>query len=220
MRVEISLDQRSIRRWQVELVRRLSKRSGVAVGVRWASQDATATPSCIDTLFRLERAVHGVPDGLSLAAEATDFAPYVGEGGVRPDLVIDLAGGQPSAGARRWRLTFDGEAGEVPALAALLDGRGPVVTVSDSETGAVLARSLPGTESPDILVASFEELLGRVTALVVSALDGSGPMLDARQEAGEVGCARVAAFGAATLPRAALARMTGLASRRARPRIG
>ena len=131
MRLEVRLGRRGLRRWHRDLLDRLGARPGVAVGLRWTDPAGPPFPSCIATLFALERLIHGLPEGRSAPLRVADFARFAEAGGVEPpDLVLDVSGEEGVAGlARTWRLTFDGAPGEAAALGALLAGRNPVVAV-------------------------------------------------------------------------------------------
>lgn len=209
MHVEFCIDQRSLRRWHIRLVDQTSRMPGIAVGIRWAPPSQEPLPSCVEGLFSLERSLHGLAPGRAAPAEPADLALYVGEGGVAPDTVIDLSGGHPAAGLRRWRLVFDGMGGEAYALGALLAGRSPHVSVVDSRSGAPVASVRPRIESPHVIVTAFEEVLGRTAALIRSAIAGTGEDDGIAPESAGLSCASVAWLGTKALARTTLHRISG-----------
>lgn len=221
MRIELCLDQRSIRGWHLDLVERLGRDPGIEVGIRWATPSARPLPSCVEVLFALERVLHGTPLGCAAPREPGDLVRHVGRGGVEPDLTIDLSGGSPAAGRRRWRLTFDGQSGEEAAIAALLAGRMPVVALAEVETGRVVASGRPGAETPHIVVSAFQEVLARTTTLLLGAIRSHGVRLDGASEpALATSCGGVALFAGKALARAALHRIYRLLYRTPHWRTG
>lgn len=220
MRVELCVDQRALRRWHVDLVRSVRDEPGMEVGIRWAEPALAPLPSCIPLLFDLERLVHRVPPGASGPADPADLARYVGRGGIRPDVVIDLTGAKPAAGLRRLRLTFDGAGGEAPLLAALLGGRMPVVALVEADTGFVAASGRPGTERPQVVVAAFEDVLARAGSLVLAALRPGAGTVGPAASADALSCGTVALFGAKALARAAVHRIYRLLTRAPHWRTG
>ena len=220
LRVELGVPQMFLRRWQVELARRLDSLPGVSVGTRWSKQLDDQLPPCIGTLLSLERVLNGVRADLTAPATPTDLFAYVGTGGVDPDLVIDLGGGHPSAGQRRWRLTFDGEAGDGPILAALLARRAPVISVSEVVGGRIVAEARPGLPVGDTVAQGFEAIVARAISLVLTAVGGGGAPLRLQTLPSRLSCN--AAVGRATraLADAALARLSLATKEPTRARTG
>lgn len=206
MHLELCIDQRALRNWHLDLLRRLDRLPGFSVGIRWAPP-AEPLPSCVATLFALERIVHRARSPGTELVEPTEVARHVGEGGVEPDIVLDLAGSLPVAGRRRWQLTFDGHAGEAAAIAALLDGRTPQVAVMDCGSGEVLACGHPGVEMPHVTVAAFGDVLARAITLVESAVLQRPVSRPGEPVAATLSCGDVARVGAKAMARAALHRI-------------
>jgi len=70
---------------------------------------------------------------------------------------------------------FDGAAGEVALLAALLSGRAPRVEIVDAgDSGRLLAAGLPALETPDVLARGLDMVLARTIQLVVQAVRECG----------------------------------------------
>lgn len=185
VRLEVRLDRRSLRRWHHELVSELARRPDLDVAVRWSDGPSRPAAREVERLLVLERWLHGLPSGRSAPVDERLFRPF--DGVPRPDVVLDLAGdddrGRPPDDADgdvpTWHLTFDGGIGEHAALASLLQGRPPVVRVVDLAAGRTLAAGRPGSETPGVIVAAFEDLLARCTELVLAAVDGGGvPQLE------------------------------------------
>jgi hypothetical protein len=172
MRLQIQLDKDALRRWHLELVDALRAKGDVVVAVRWSSGDPQGMPADVERLFAVERRMHRLPPGRSTIATSTDFEGYV-ERMEDPDLVVDLSGGtQEVAAATTWRITIDGQPSESVAVSTLLSGRWPAVEVVDVADGPVVG-GRPGSETPGIIVAAFEDILARCTDLILAALDGA-----------------------------------------------
>lgn len=220
MRLELCLDQGSTRRWHLDLLRQLAGVPDLETGIRWASEKPEPLPSCVSTLFSLERLLHRLDRGGFEPVGPEDLAQHVGHGGTDPDIVLDLAGGRPAAGRRSWRLTFDGAAGEVPLVAALLSGRTPLVAVTDVASGEPVALGQPGTETPHIIAAAYDDIVARAATLIVSAVTERGARLDRAAETSTLACGDVALFGTKAVARAALHRLYRLLTRAPHWRTG
>src|SRR5829696_4979253 len=130
MQIQVRLDRTALRRWHLDIVRALHA-NDVAVTVRW-SASSHPVPRDVERLLAVERWLHRLPPGRSARVGAEAFERYVyraGDPDPDPDLVLDLAGEAGTTASATWRLTFDGEPGEMSAIAALLSGRFPVVEV-------------------------------------------------------------------------------------------
>lgn len=170
MRVHVRLNPRALRRWHHEVVAALGARQDLEVGVQW-SEASQPMSRDVERLFALERVLHGLPsDGRSGTVSRALFAPYAA-GREQPEMVLDLVGDATDE-ARTWHLTFDGGAGEDALLGSLLSGRPPVVRVVDLAIGRTLAAGRPGSETPGVTVAAFEDVLAGCTQLLHGALDG------------------------------------------------
>lgn len=220
MRVELGVSQASLRRWQVEIACRLDRLPGVSVGSRWSRAVGEPLPVCANTLLGLERALHGSPAALTIPAEPTALSPYVGHGGTNTDLVIDLGGGTPVSGQRRWRLTFDGGAGDVPIVGALLDGRAPVVALVDAIDGGIIAEALPGLPDDGSVASGFEAVMARTVNLVVSAVGGGRGRLRMTASPSTVSCNDAVARATRSLSEAARARLSRIGRRPTHARTG
>jgi hypothetical protein len=173
--IELHLDPSALRQWHLDLATALTRRPvPTSVSVRWADGTEDLDPR-VERLFRVERRVHALgPRGAARvsASRFSGFAPAPGT----PDLCLDLAGTTARPASPLWRLEFDGVAGERAAVASLLAGRFPVVSLVNGD-GRTVASGRPGSEYPGILAASYNDLLAGSIQLILAALDGRRPVL-------------------------------------------
>ena len=175
LRVSLRLTGTPPRRWHMELLEQLSKLPSVEAFVDGMSGDWTsATNRRLERVLSLERTLHNRPDGPASLVEASALARYVGNGDQSADVVIDLTP-LPLVDQRVWRLLFDGQAGESAGLAALRSRRVPIVTLVDA-AGTVLAAARPGSESPGVLVAAFDDLLMGCLSTIVRSVRSAPPV--------------------------------------------
>ncbi|WP_193311280.1 glucosamine inositolphosphorylceramide transferase family protein [Georgenia satyanarayanai] len=172
MRLAVRLDPSALRRWHLELVTALAGRTDLDVAVRWSTPPRPVARE-VEGLFTLERLLHRLPPGRSARLAGERLAAYLAPDGTA-DVVLDLVG-DDGAASPTWHLTFDGHAGEDALLGALLAGRPPAVRVVDLAAGRTLAAGRPGSESPGVTVAAFEDVLAGCTRLIHAALDGGAP---------------------------------------------
>ncbi|GAA1426497.1 hypothetical protein GCM10009616_01210 [Microlunatus lacustris] len=169
MQVEIRLADSPLRRWHLELVDRLASLPHVeAIVTSSPGADVRRNrPGGIEAVFAVERLLHGRVQGLS-----APVAPVPsGDRSRTPDVLLDL-GAAPADDPAAWRLEFDGQPGEAAALAALRQGRPPLVRVVRHDRTVVVA-GRPGSESPGVLVAAFDDLLAGCVTLLVKAVSSS-----------------------------------------------
>ncbi|SFI49081.1 hypothetical protein SAMN05216304_102992 [Bosea sp. OK403] len=171
MRVKVRLDGHRLRRWHVLLLERLASRPGLEVEVDPVLGQIAPPPS-IESLFQLETLIHGLSrSGPAQLVPHSALAPFSRLTSAPADLTLDLCGDEHAGKGRVWRLIFDGVAGEMALLALILDGRTPLAEVV--EGNVVVAAGRLGTEYGGIAVASFEDILARVSTLIVAALAGA-----------------------------------------------
>jgi hypothetical protein len=171
MRLQIQLDKDALRQWHLDLVQALRAKDDVVVTVRWSAGDSGRMPADVERLFAVERRIHRLPPGRSARAASKAFERYVERAG-DPDLVVDLAGNRGSTSVKTWQITFDGQPSETAAVSTLMSGFWPFVEVVDAADGPVTG-GRPGSETPGVIVAAFEDILARCTDLVLAALDGA-----------------------------------------------
>ncbi len=139
--------------------------------VRFAAVDAPddgAQRRAVRWLLAIERRLYGAASAL--------FAPVrltTATAGPAADVTIVLAGQAPRAG-RVLRPLFDGAPGEDAMLAALLDGRAPLVTIEGGSGDATVevAAGLPALEDRHVLARSLDHVLSRLITLVMHAIEG------------------------------------------------
>ncbi|WP_137933666.1 glucosamine inositolphosphorylceramide transferase family protein [Mesorhizobium comanense] len=171
MRVSLRLDSECLREIHLTLLKRLSVLADVEVSAD-ARLAAGGVPGNAAALFQLETVIHGLPaDGAARRVPLSALAPYAARPAAAPDLVIDLCGDVARDGARVWRVTYDGAAGEAALLATILNGQTPVARIE--ENGAVIAEGRLGTEYGGVALASFQDMLARTASLVVAAVTGA-----------------------------------------------
>jgi hypothetical protein len=210
MNLTLRLDPNRLRRWQVRLAERLAQRAGTQVTVVWTA-DTAPLPSAVGLLMTLERLIYRLScNDVTMTAAPGDFARFAPAGGAA-DLVIDFTAGAAAGGTRTWRVTFDNVADEAAALAAIAESRTPIVSVVDVSSGTEIASGHPGTESAGVFTLAFQNVLARTATLIVAALDGAVPRLDAGpQRAGKLASGTIAVFAAKSLARAVARRLYGL----------
>jgi hypothetical protein len=221
VRLTVRLVPSRLRQWHLRVVKRLAARPGTAVTVVWANSTATL-PSAVALLFALEKLIYRVAGTrASDAAMPADLAPFTTVQTQAADLVIDLSGIDPLPGAPTWQLTFDGVADEAAAIGALVQGRMPVLAVVDAASGRPVVSGRPGTESKNVLMLAFEDVLARAGMLITAALDGAAPRHggDAPQPA-TANAAMVARFAVRSLARAIAMRLYRLCYQAPHWRVG
>ena len=169
----------------------------------------------------LERLIYGGDaDDVTAMATRQDFASFAaGQDGA--SILIDFTAAAAPTGTPTWRVLFDGVADEAAAVAALARGRTPIVSIIDAATGATIVSGHPGTESAGVLTLAFRDVLARSATLIVAALDGARPRLDAEsQQAGALANGALVKFAAKALARAAVRRAYQLAYNTPHWRVG
>jgi len=204
MNLTLRLDPCRLRRWHAQLAERLARRNGARVSVEFID-GGTPLPNSLELLLSLERLIYGIAvDDITLPAEPDALARFRHVDG-STDCVIDFTNAAEKAAVPTLRILFDGIADEASAVAALLQGRTPFVTIVDAATGATVIHGHPGTERADVLTLAWRDVLVRTATVVDAALDGAV----ARQAEGEshhstVTTFSVARFGLESLARAAV----------------
>lgn len=174
LRVRLLLDAHTPRQWHLDLLQRISATPFLTAEAEWVEGGA-ALPGAAERLFKVEAAAYRLaPAAASRRAAAAAF-DRLRPGPAAPDLVLDLLGGPvrplPAgcAGARRWRLTFDGVPGEAGLLAAFLSRHAPVAEIREGDRLVLAARI--GTEHQGVMCQAFEDGSARTVTVVMAALD-------------------------------------------------
>jgi hypothetical protein len=201
MFIELRLPQSVPRQWHLRLAERLAKQRDVAIWVNWISVEER-TPPCVELLFSLERLVFGLAtDGAAAEICPERFERYANQPPRQIDLTLDLCGPLRASSTPTWTLTFDGSFGEPAAIGALLGGISPAIEIIDVKSGSLVASARAGSASASLL-GLYEDVLNRVTALVVATVEdrAATPALE-RSKTFHAGCAAVARLSLLTLMR-------------------
>lgn len=172
MHVALRCDPDRARVWHHEAAQRLR---GAGHGVSWRAAATAAPTPWPDLLLGLEARLRGLRD-VGAIADAADLDQPAGE----PDVILDLDGAGDGHGRTVWHLDADGRSGLPAMLEAAACGRTPVVAVRHGSH--LLASGRIGSEAPDLLHEHVTDMLGRCMTLILAALDGRGPVLDAPAE--------------------------------------
>lgn len=110
------------------------------------------------------------------------------------DLILDLDGASAAAGqVPRWRLLFDGQAGEDALLTAALAGHAPLVEIMAGDD--LVAAGRPGSENNRVPQAMLDDILSRLVTLIVATVKGNRLRVPALPAASGEPCASGAATG-------------------------
>lgn len=165
-RIVIAVSSTHFLRWHQQLRDTLAARWPTGhVSFRLAAQAEPAS-SAADRLIAMERLL--LLGGKATLCDRLD-PPLVTEG-VDADIVIDLSGNAPDAGARVLRPLYDGHASDQAAIAALLSGDAPMIAIEDATTGAIVAEGLPSLETANSLLSGLEAIYSRVALLIETAV--------------------------------------------------
>ncbi len=171
-RVLFVVDPARLWRWQVELVSEFAGDNGYRVAVAKAPE-SRSLPRGLTTLFAFERLVYGQR---SSSADITDLAalaaPIVTMRPGEHDVVVDFAGIDLASALGDMPaliLLYDGVADDTAAIAAIVDGRRPRLTLAGCDDSG-LGDALPAVEEPRILSQALEPVFATGAELVRRAL--------------------------------------------------
>lgn len=169
MRIALLVDRSRIRRWHVELARRLGAQGHEA----WLEPGESVCPlsGSLRLLLALERvASRSPPGGL---ADHVEREPELRPASEARDLTIRLDGGEAASSRGAYRVTFDGGTGDGALFAALLAGRSPEVEIGSEE--GVIARGVASLEAAQGLAGGYDAVAARVISLVLRAVARPSP---------------------------------------------
>ncbi len=183
--------------------------------------DGPPLPGAVALLLSFERLIYGLPgehacDRLEPTAFSAGLAG-AGAAGRPPDLLLDLSGVPPESGlAPQLRLTYDGDAGEDALIAALLDGRLPVLALRGPASECWAAH--PAVEDRKVLTRALDNAFSTALRLCLKAGIGfgaGGPRPDSSTlgDRSQVPPWRPLGFAARTVAARARARLTRLCRR-------
>ncbi len=174
--VSILVDRRAVRRWHGKLRDRIA-RIMPASRVRLRLVDAEAAyPAAVELLLTLERLLLRRTRPTLCEAWPENEETGAQDDPSTDDLVIDLAGGENSRaqGAMLLRPLYDGSPDERSAIAALLSGACPSISLEridgDAEKGVIVATGAPSLDAARGLSDGLEALFSRLIALIEQAL--------------------------------------------------
>src|SRR5262249_42551955 len=140
--VALLVDPSRLRRFHLLLAERLKSELGLRVSLM-RGRAHLPNPASVDLLLDLERSIYRLrgprlmdridPKELNLPERSS---------GERCDIVIDLCGNEATGRDQALRLRYDGIAGEAMLVAALANGRMPVIEVEQVDIGTVIARGI------------------------------------------------------------------------------
>ena len=168
MIVELRCDPNRPRAWIADAVRVLQA-AGHEVYLRWAT--TTAPPSrSLDWLFGLERRIFNdrhADGGEALSREALPVTSPASA-----DVVVDFTDAPAcgTAAASYLRPLYNGQAGELGVLTALLAGDMPVIELRDEITGKIVDRGHPSSEVASGLSGGLASTMARTLTLVIANL--------------------------------------------------
>jgi hypothetical protein len=219
--IGLRADPSRLRRWHWELAARIAAGAGSSLTMR-PQAPARPLPASVELLLSLERLTHRLPGPRPSDKLDIDKLPTPPASGERPDLTIDLSpsGESPASGSSWLRPLYDGSPDEAALMAALLDGRAPLVEIED-ETGRVRARGVPSLENAGSLCEAVEEVAARVATLMTAAVRRSDIALPAAvRQARSVGTYDVAGYALRALAFSAARRLYRLCCHAPHWRVG
>jgi hypothetical protein len=173
MIVEFRCDIGRPRRWMDRNTMRIDGRD-VDIQVAWVKSD-TPKQTGLDSLFSLERMLlrKGKPSEADvLNGDALKRLVTVDPA---PDVVIDFTEVKrdPSCKAPLYlRPVYNGVAGEVGALSAILTGDLPIIEITNEIDGEILGRGRPSKEVAEGLSGSLATVIARTITLLAAILSG------------------------------------------------
>jgi hypothetical protein len=214
MKIALRVDREGLRRWHMRLAERIAGRDARWIVFQCVETGSHLKTRAIERLFQIETRLFGLGrDGASKRIGIDDLDRFGRRTCGDADLTIDISGAPLPPSDRVWRVECDGAPLEAGMLAAILDGRAPIIRVVGPH--GVVATARPGAENIGLAKAAFEEMLERIVTLIDAALDGraSNVLPDLPRESAP---ARIGAeFGSRALAKAAVRRVKQRAIRAA-----
>ncbi len=217
--VEVRLDPGSLRRWHLWLLEELGE---AGMDVRIVPTPATGLPSAARTLLLLEKVLYGGCHAMDAVEEPLPPLPSTVNDG-KPVAVIDLTG-TTAAGQEENVLVplYDGVPEEAAAMAAVLDGRAPLLEIAVGPDRRVTI-GLPAVEDASVTARAMDPVMARMCEGLVRVVHGGFSEKDALHNQyravvvsqSYLSAVRVARFVSASLTARIVRRMTALAGRKA-----
>jgi hypothetical protein len=179
-RVDMRIDPACARRWHLTLATTLSN-NRFEPRIGFVPQSCVTVPTGVETLLSLEamllRVVRPRP------AERLDRHEFsFWQGHPTGDVLIDLTGGDDCpAGATVLRPLYDGIAGEVAALAAVLAGHSPTIEIQEQPSRRILARAVPSLSEASTLNDAYGVICRTTIDLLLRGLADTGALMAPRR---------------------------------------
>jgi hypothetical protein len=171
--IALRVDPAQMRNVHRELAQRLAREAGLRVSLA-KGRAAIPLPSSVDLLLQLERLVFRLAgrklgDRLEFDQTLTSEHPA----NEPPDLVFDFCGDEADPGERTIRILYDGMAGDVVLIGALVAGRMPMIELEAARSGRVLARGVPCADNAGSITEALECVLARLVTLALAVARGN-----------------------------------------------
>ena len=183
MHLQLRLDGNHPRQWHLGLLQALAARPGLSVSANMAPGPESLPPAA-GLLFRFEALLQHIAPTHAEPLAAGALAAFSASGLNHPDLVLDLCGDVQTTKSRIWCVKFSGASGESALLGLLLGGHWPVVTLEEAARTILSGR--PGSERGDVMLAAFNDVLGRTKAMILKAIAAHDQPSAAPMPAGQV----------------------------------
>jgi hypothetical protein len=203
--LQIRLGRNRLWRWQWVLVERLARYPQFDVRVDFVeSQPVAPSFRLLMMLERLLFRIHGEHACDAIEATAFSVAAEVAADGGAADVVLDLSGVVATAAVPGMlQVHYDGHLSEDAAVAAMLDGRAPELTVVDVVSGRRLGSALPAIEDSRVMTRAldpvFSALLQLCIKVVLSHVDQGDRIAVRPSEPQHIHHPAVLAFGLQTI---------------------
>ncbi len=167
MKIRILINPSRARHWHLLLAEKLT---GVGHEIAFAfAEGGISLNLCIAILMGFEHfAYRKTLDHASSRAKFVLFAGMTEEM-LNPDLIINLTNRDLQDVTPTIRLRFNGDTDEMAAVAAILRGEAPVLSVV-TEVGDVIFEGLPAIEPNQILSSAFNFVLARCVTILAKAI--------------------------------------------------
>jgi len=175
MQIGLRLDPLRQLRWHQWLAAALCDMPGCRVSIVFAAA-ARPLPLACRLLLQLERLIYRCrTDHAMELTGVPGFTPHGPDGDKQHDfdVVVDLSGSDDPLPRCRRALTplFNDVAGELGAIAAILNGPPMRIEVHDSARGAASLTALPAVADPRMLTSALDGVLSSTATLILKAID-------------------------------------------------
>lgn len=167
--VKIRLGRNRLWRWQLELVKRLSQYPQIDVCIGFVeTQPVPASFRLLTMLERLLLRIQGEHACDAVEASAFSGVAEAATEGQVVDIVLDLSGEvatAPEPGLLQ--VHYDGYLSQDAAVAAVLDGRAPELTLVDVASGRQLGSAFPAIEDDRVMTRALDPIFSALLQLCI-----------------------------------------------------